>query len=214
MKKIIRQRRTLKVLGEEKSPWPPASVEADKHLSELLQLGGCAPYHYACHPDHQRQQLDSPAPWRFYALRSDSCRRLLESLLKTEEKLGKIGRMLAVSDGLVIATWLPDPPGHDRYQGFQSFEPSKRNMEHIAAASAAIQNMLLAATDNGNPTYWSSGGVLRTETIYNQLMIPLDQVLLGAIFVFPQETKDAETVTGSHREKTGNSDSWSRWLEP
>ncbi len=65
-------------------------------------------------------------------------------------------------------------------------------MEHIAAASAAIQNLLLAATARGISNYWSSGGVLRSAQVFQQLGIPRQQILLGAIFLFPSEIGDAE----------------------
>jgi nitroreductase len=213
MKQTIRQRRTLKVLADEKEPWPPAGQESEQRLRELLELAACAPYHYCCEKKHHHKPLDSPAPWRFYALSSANCRRFLQVMLGDKEKLGKIGRMLAAADGLVIVTWLPDSPDHKRYRGFQAFEPTKRNMEHIAATSAAIQNMLLAATADGHPSYWSSGGVLRSEAVFERLSIPLDQVLLGAVFVFPIDTDNADTKPGGNRDKTGEAASWMRWQE-
>ena len=61
--------------------------------------------------------------------------------------------MLNVAKSTIVMTWLPkkDP---DRGQ---LFEPDLKNMEHIAAASAATQNILIGATSLGLRSYWSSG---------------------------------------------------------
>jgi len=87
-------------------------------------------------------------------------------------------------------------------------------MEHIAATSAAIQNVLIGATARNIPNYWSSGGIIRTEKIASFLKIPIDQILLGALFLFPEDssTKDATIKTGALRNKGKEKNTWSKSL--
>lgn len=79
-------------------------------------------------------------------------------------------------------------------------------MEHLAAASSAVQNILLGATSKEIPNYWSSGGVLREKSFFDYLGIPEIEILLGAVFLFPQDTKDAEVKNGTNRKDAGNID--------
>jgi hypothetical protein len=148
-------------------------------------------------------------PWRFYIVEAAACRSLKQDL--PQENAGKIPAMLAAADALILATWLPNPqPGHQRSVEEPSFAPTLANMEHIAAASAAVQNLLLAATARGISNYWSSGGVLRSEHVFSRLGIPFNQILLGAIFLFPDATEGAEVVGSKLREHRTASTRWSR----
>ena len=215
---IIRQRKTLKVLAEEGAPFPLPSGELAASMAELVELGSCAPYHYPCDAGHQVAPLDSPAPWRFYALTAENCRKLLGRIHQQPEPVGKIGNMLAAADGLILTTWLPDPPATqppaEQPPAGQLFEPTRRNMEHIAAASAAIQNMLLAATQANIQSYWSSGGAaLRSDLVFEWLSIPATQILLGAIFLFPEDTRSAATKPGANRGRQGSPDRWLHWVQ-
>jgi len=119
--------------------------------------------------------------------------------------------MLNTADCLIQVTWLPDQSDKD---GEQLFMPDLRNMEHIAGASAAVQNLLLTATEKGIPNYWSSGGVLRKDTFFDLLDIPKKQILLGSIFLFPEDTiiekNNAKIAFGGLRERKGEIDQWSR----
>jgi len=220
MKQTIKIRSTLKVMVDETAPWPCPAGNGRELLVELMDYGSWAPFHYECHSSHRQGPQDSPVPWRFHALDTPTCRELLRRLREQEIQTGKIGGMLAAATGMIMATWLPDPvSSKDLAEGsangvtppeFQSFAPTLRNMEHIAAASAAIQNVLLVATENQLHNYWSSGGKLRSEQVYEWLEIPKNQVLLGAIFVFPQQTSGAVTKTGAWRNKRGERSRWSR----
>ena len=98
----------------------------------------------------------------------------------------------------------PDPPSD------QLFEPSIQNMEHIAAASAAVQNMLLAATARAVPNYWSSGGALRSPDVFQLLEIPAHEILLRAVFLFPHDLSKATTKGGSLRPSRSPLHDWSR----
>lgn len=202
----IVQRKTVKVMASHalavQDPPPP--------FADLLELAGMAPFHRACDESHRQDDgsLRGIEPWRFYVLDAPQCRSLALSLPK--ENAGKIPAMLAAADGLFLATWLPNPPENQELPPGQLFEPTLANMEHIAAASAAVQNLLLAATARGLANYWSSGGVLRSQQVFADLRISTREILLGAIFLFPHEADDCEVVGSKLRNHRTNSSCWSR----
>ena len=209
----IRDRRTVKVMAE--VPAPVRDVRAV--VDELIAVAGWAPFHRPA-ADVHRKALASPVPWRFYALDAAAC-RALRDLLGGEG--GKVLEMLAAADALVLATWLPDPlpegttaalaaaPASSSAPGF---EPTVNNVEHVAAAGAAIQSLLVAATARGIPTYWGSGGVLRTPAVFERLGIPAGELLLGSVYLFPAEAEGA--VLSKLRETRGPAATWSRWVAP
>lgn len=203
----IRSRKTVKILAAQDLP-----VSDNRELvNEILSLGGQAPFHRACEDRHrQSNELGGIEPWRFYAISAEDCRKLRTRI--PLENAGKIPAMLAAADALIIATWLPNAAEVPEMDGEPGYAATINNMENIAAASAAIQNLLLAATARGVSSYWSSGGVLRSELVFSQLGIPRSQILLGAIFLFPQEFGDAEFATSKLREHRGSPDAWSRWV--
>lgn len=208
----IRTRRTEKVLASRELP--VTNLEAHRaQVDEILSLAGMAPFHRACEEQHRSAGgLAGIEPWRFYAVDARACRKLRELIPK--ENAGKIPAMLAAADALVMATWLPNAgeatPLED---GEPGFAVSLTNMEHIAAAAAAVQNLLLAATARGVSNYWSSGGVLRSRSVRDLLAIPPTEVLLGAIFLFPKEIGDAELATSKLRQHRGSLEKWARWVE-
>lgn len=208
----IRSRRTEKVLAER--DLPVSALENQRaQIEELLLLAGQAPFHRACEEQHrQASSLTGIEPWRFYAADAATCRKLRRQIPK--ENAGKIPAMLAAADALIMATWLPNagdaPPLEE---GEPGFAVTLGNMEHIAATAAAIQNLLLAATARGLSNYWSSGGVLRSRTVRELLAIPPAEIVLGAIFIFPNEFGDAERVTSKLRQHRGTLDKWARWVE-
>ncbi len=214
----IRSRKTVKILASHELP-----VSDHRSLvNEILSLAGQAPFHRACEEHHrQSSPLTGIEPWRFHVLDAEACRKLRTRV--PIENAGKIPAMLAAADALIMATWLPNaaprslgplvpsvlPPSTDEEPDFAA---TINNMEHIAATSAAIQNLLLAATSRGISNYWSSGGVLRSSEVFSQLGIPRSQILLGAVFLFPHEYGDAEFATSKLREHRGSRESWSRWV--
>ena len=121
----------------------------------------------------------------------------------------KIPRILSGSGAVVLATWLPDPSATGGAP-----ELTENNQEHIAAASAAVQNLLLAAEARGLRTYWATGGILKDKDVFGWLGIPANQILLGAIFMAPTELPHDMLETGSWREKRGEPSNWSVWIEP
>ncbi|MDE0149928.1 MAG: nitroreductase family protein [Rhodospirillaceae bacterium] len=207
---ILTTRKTTKVMFD---PERPAAPETDRETIEsLIALAGWAPFHKPAHRVHWRGTR-TIEPWRFHLADAGTCRRLIGFVQDNAEKAGRVPQMLAAAEALILATWLPNPPenGDDGLNG-GLFEPTMANMEHIAAASAAVQSFLLAATERGLTTYWSSGGYLRDTATFDLLGIPAQQILLGAVFVFPND--GGERIPGGMRDKRSERAAWSNWVTP
>lgn len=199
-----RGRKTVKLLGDPANPLPPTGLDRET-VEALVAAAGWAPFH---RPAHAAREGGDPVlePWRFTMLDAAACRALLPRLAEIPKPPGKIADMLAVADALILATWLPEPSE----AGWQA---SAFNMEHIAAAASAIQTLLLAATERGIASYWSSGGCLGTAEAFDLLGIAPTDSLLGAIFLFPEPPAGVEAVPGKLREKRSDPGAWSRWVD-
>jgi nitroreductase len=212
-KDAIQTRKTLKVRVDPENPLPITKSEQFRaEIEELISLAGKAPFHYESPEKQRSEKLIGAEPWRFHTLDSKSCRNLLQSL-KSEKPVKAsdgIKQMLAAADGLIMATWLPERTR----KLSRKFHPNLKNMEHIAATGAAIQNLLLAATEKGINAYWSSGGILRKPKMLEFLSIPDHEILLGAIFLFPDEIPAyAETKHGKNIDKRGKMSDYMEWVE-
>lgn len=224
VRETIINRKTTKVFSEN-----PSETQLEEHeLESLLQIAGNAPFHRPCHPAYlvEQPQPDVDAvdvPWRAYALTGSACRRLRQQI--DSPHAGKIPSMLNAALGLVLVHWLPDPPTEQSPQTFSvevghadnskpvdgvDFEPTLRNMEHIAAASSLIQNLLLVATSSNFANYWSSGGILRNEFTRTWIGATPREILLGAVFLFPGDNIQAgQTSVGSKlRERRPDTGRW------
>jgi hypothetical protein len=123
--------------------------------------------------------------------------------------------MLWAAEAMIVMSWLPDVFGEQpevREMEPVPFTGNLRNMEHIAAASAAIQNILLGATAAGHPSYWSSGGTLRQREARTLLGIPMDEIFLGCLFVFPEDAlkRGVDVKLGKLRTEGKELSSWSK----
>jgi len=203
---VIRARRTTKALADE-----PLPVEGMREtVEELAAVAAWAPFHRVAARVHTEDGLTSIVPWRFYLVDAAGCRALRDELLRRGDR-SKIPRLLGAAAALVQATWLPNPPKGE-HAGL--FDATEENMEHVAAAGAAVQNLLLAATARGIPSYWASGGALRGAEAFGWMGIPAGEILLGSVFLFPSDTGEAEISPGSNRDRRGAPSDWSRWVEP
>lgn len=214
----IEQRKTDKVLANE--PWKPTldKEEQNELISQLLHLAAHAPYHYKSAERYKQDDLNSTLPFRAYTLDATTCRKLAEQLETSQPPAGKILNMLWAAEALLIFTWLPDVFGEqpsDRTMEPLPFTGNLRNMEHIAATSAAITNVLLGATSAGFPNYWSSGGALRQEAARKILNISLDEIILGCLFVFPKDAleRGVDVKPGKLRNEGKALSSWSKTVE-
>lgn len=192
----------------DEAAWP-CSEQDGKELRALLDAASWAPFHKPAAKEYRVGEQDGIEPWRCHVLDAKQCRGLRHRLSEAGDTT-KIPKMLAVADYLIQVTWLPEPK---REKSDSLFEPSIQNMEHIAAASAAIQNLLLAATAMEIPNYWSSGGVLRTPEVFEMLGISEDEILLGAVFLFPRNPEGAQLKAGALRHSRSELSQWSRHVE-
>ena len=211
----ILRRKTQKVLGDVHNPLPPVTDEG--LVDELLALAAAAPYHKPSQKQHHAQ-LDSPLPYRFYVLDAVTCRTTLVYIQQQKLQTGKIAQMLAAAQTLFIVTWLPNADEKLASTGTEECMPFAghlQNMEHIAAGAAAIQNVLLGATARGVPNYWSTGGHLRLPELRRFLQVPLSEVLLGAIFIFPvnSEQLELDIKPGKMRHQGKAPKTWSRRIQ-
>ncbi|MDJ0614620.1 MAG: hypothetical protein QNJ29_13200 [Rhizobiaceae bacterium] len=214
VKKCLEERRTYKIIGTIAYPTEEALIDKDT-IDDILKSAGNAPFHYPCDRVHM-DTLSSPVPWRCYKLDTVACHELMHMLLDTGDAT-KVPNMLAAAQYLLQVTWLPDPgtfSGESQSKEDPMFSGTLRNMEHIAAASAFAQSLLLAAEEAGFKTYWSSGGPLRKKPVFDALGIPHTELLLGSIFLFPNEPKHAEIKSGNLADKRGAPNDWSRWCAP
>ena len=208
----IKHRKTQKVLAN--NPWIPSLTvgERGKLVQELLTLAAAAPYHYESAGKY-RTDLTSGLPFRCYVADAARCRAAVDYAMVEEVEAGKINQMLNAAEVLFIVTWLPDTFG-EPVQGREPipFTGNLRNMEHLAATGAAIQNMLVGATALGYPNYWSSGGVLRFDPMRSHFNVPTEEIILGTLFIFPKdaESRADEVVHGKLREKGKALDTWSK----
>ena len=208
----IRDRKTSKMLATN-----PISSELDEsEVREVVELAGLAPFHLAVAAEHRHGESENALmPWRFYVVSRKACVALRNHLIENGDKT-KVPDMLAAAGVLVQVTWCPDPAEADFVTTEKyGYCPTEGNMEHIAAASAAVQNMLLAATSRGFPSYWSSGGPLRRAPVFSLLGIPDREILLGSVFLFSKNAaqQDVTVKPGKMREKRGEMEDWCRWID-
>jgi len=209
----LRSRRTYKMIGNTSQPISSSST-ANSMIDTILENAGNAPFHHGCDRLH-KSSLTSSVPWRAYKLDPFATNRLMDFLIQSGD-VTKVPNMLAAAEYLVQVTWLPDEgtlenrnAGKDK----AAFSGTLRNMEHIAAASAFVQSLLLAGEEKGFRTYWSSGGALKSASVFDYLGIPDTQLLLGSIFLFPSQVENAEVKPGAMRDARGSVQDWSVWCE-
>lgn len=206
-KTILSKRRTLKILSTSSLEInQPENFSND--INEMLELAGKAPFHYPANTKAVEQhQLKSIAPWRFYVLDSKACRDLAAYYLNHKIEGGKIVQMLNCATALIQATWIPEESDS------KEMELNQKNIEHIAATSAAIQNLLLSATEKEYENYWSSGGTLRDENFKTLLKIPKNEQLLGSIFLFKDvDTANTKQIKGAWRNKQGKNKDYATFI--
>lgn len=206
---VIQTRKSVKVIGDvENIPEIPENFFAE--VQAVMKVAGWAPFHFTAHDSHLDREMNSPVPWRFYALDQQNCLRLIDTLIAHPDlgmsKNTAILRMIAAYGALVLVTWLPEPENDASEE--EAARRVLKNEEHVAATAAATQNLLLAATARNIDSYWSSGGALREQACFEICRIPTQERLLGAVFVAP-EMPDREGVRpGKLREMRGEPEQW------
>lgn len=205
----IRNRETRKVLAEN----PPQVLlsadqvtQYDQWVAQAIEVSGWAPFHY------DRKKNDVAEPWRYTLFHHAACQALADrffDLFTDVKPTNKIPKMLRACGALVLVTWLPEEDKANE-------KIELVNQEHLAAAAAATQNLLLALEVRGFGTYWSSGGLLGTAPFYEQYGIEPSERLIAAVFVnYPGMFADesCQTIPGKNREKRSPWQSWTRVIE-
>lgn len=213
---IIKQRQTWKVMASVDQPIVHSHEQlqaGDQGLADAIATAGWAPFHY------DRAADGIAEPWRVHVLNQDRCRTLareFSSLFLDIKPTNKLPAMLSACGALALVTWLPQfshGVGGGSDTGVEKEKRVQIDEEHVAAASAFVQNLLLLLTAEGLGSYWSSGGQFRSKEMFNHLQIPTDQRLLAAVFVdYTPESDAPERAAGKHRENRADAGRWSRWI--
>jgi nitroreductase len=164
LKKIISGRRTTKAAAMNGKKIP------DEQVEELLRLADWA-------PTHGRTE-----PWRFFVYSGDALKKFgwehAELYLSDtpEDKLNEEtpGKLMAATENpshLVIAVMK------------RGDNPKIPAIEEIAAASAAVQNMLLGAEASGISAIWNTGGMSHKKVLKDHLGLAEQDIVLGLIYM-------------------------------
>ena len=158
--RAIRERRSIGRCTEE--------VPDPYLVRQVLEAGTWAPNHHLTEP------------WRFVVLSGNARVGLGEAMgeaaarAAATEEAGETARSRAVGKPLrapyVIAVYA-DP------------DPSAPEIEEIASAAAAAQNMLLAAHALGLAAMWRSGKLIYSPEVRRYLKLPERAVMLGVLYV-------------------------------
>ncbi len=211
VRRAIRERKTFKVLGD-----PAVPVELDRAVAEkgdeivrmAIADAAFAPFHY------DRKTDGLPEPFRFHAIWGRECREIAKRFsnwFPLAKPTNKLPSMLSVCGAVVLVTWLPD------LDLDTELEKSRQiNEEHLAAAAAAVQNLMLVLTARGYGTYWSSGGQFRLPEMFSKLDIPDRERLVAAVFVEYPQTMDLDIprIPGKHRSRRSAIDGLVREVGP
>ncbi len=220
LSRIIKARKTLKVLGDVNR-----SVQFTEENAELcnqkvidsIKTAGWAPFHY------NRDKNGLAEPWRVHVLWHEDCRNIANNFrdwFPDVKASNKLPAMLSACGALIITTWLPQFRGEDQQQeGVQNSiglpKQTTIDDEHLAAAAAMVQNLLLLLTANSMGTYWSSGGQFRTPEMFDRLGINRSELFLAGVFVEYPGTVDesVERVSGKQRNNRSQEHAWLREIQ-
>lgn len=158
--RAIRERRSIGKCTDE--------VPDPELIRQVLEAGTWAPNHHLTEP------------WRFIVLAGDARvglgRAMGEAAARNAatQEAGENARSRTVGKPLrapyVIAIYA-DP------------DPSAPEIEEIASAAAAAQNMLLAAYALGLAAMWRSGKLIYSPEVRQYLRLPEHAVMLGVLYV-------------------------------
>jgi nitroreductase len=143
---------------------------ADENVNELLALADWA-------PTHGRTE-----PWRFFVYGGESLTRfgkIHAELYWNNTPEDK--RQLATYDKLEHNV---DKASHLVIAVMKRGSNEKiPQLEEVAAASAAIQNILIGATAMGVASFWSTGGMAHKQALKDYLDLEQDDIVMGLIFL-------------------------------
>ena len=212
--RVIRQRRTFKVIGCVDAPVQFDLQYAEKNRAivlESVKSADSAPFHY------DRQCENVPQPWRVDILWHESCQKVAANFYQWFDDVkpgNKLPSMLSACGACVLVSWLPQFSNSVSQDASSSTVPKAKQIqidqEHLAAASAYVQNLMLLLTAANMGTYWSSGGQFRTTEMMDRLSMAAPRQLLAAVFVeFPNTNmNEIQRVPGKLAEARSSPDRW------
>ncbi len=145
-------------------------VIADETITHLLELADWA-------PTHGRTE-----PWLFLVYRGEALQQFGKAHADLYwEHTPEDKRQQATYEKLLHNV---DKASHLLVAAMKRGENIKiPQVEEIAAASAAIQNILLGATALGISSFWSTGGMTHSTALKEYLDLGADDIILGLIFL-------------------------------
>jgi len=210
---IIQNRRTKKILAQSGPVEFDATLlkEGERTLWECIASAGMAPFHY----DRGRDCLAEP--WRIHVLSNSACRQLAKKLpeLISLKPSSKLPCLLDGCCQLVLVNWIPVDP---KNPGSLSESKIRQvNLEHLSAASAFTQNLLLLTEALGWDGYWGSGGMLGSHSVLDFLGIGSDQEIAAAVYITFQKTEeidsDRKVLSGKMHPKRSPWRNWTRLID-
>ena len=142
----------------------------DETVNQLLALADWA-------PTHGRTE-----PWYFFVYGGDALKQFGKTHAdlywqhtaedkRQEATFEKLLHNVDLASHLIIAVMK------------RGANPKIPQLEEIAAASAAVQNILLGATALGIATFWSTGGMTNNPALKDHLQLGADDIILGLLYL-------------------------------
>jgi nitroreductase len=142
----------------------------DETVNQLLALADWA-------PTHGRTE-----PWYFFVYGGDALKQFGKTHAdlywqhtaedkRQEATFEKLLHNVDLASHLIIAVMK------------RGVNPKIPQLEEIAAASAAVQNILLGATALGIATFWSTGGMTNNPALKDHLHLGADDIILGLLYL-------------------------------
>ncbi len=161
---IIRHRRTVKPTAMNGKIIPDAVID------NILELTDWAPTHGRTEP----WRFIVYAPEKIQQFAEDHAELYKENTSREKFKEASYEKLKQASEGAshVIVAYMK-----------RGSNPNIPEIEEIAAASAAIQNLLLGAEAHGLATFWSTSGMVHQEALKDYLGLEEEDRVLGFLYV-------------------------------
>lgn len=211
IRKVITQRRTTKILAEDGPVKHDLETlkACEEKLYQCIEAAGLAPFHY------DRACEDIAEPWRINLLTSTACQQLATALpeLVSLKPSSKVPHLLDACSFLVIVSWIPTSGKSS--ESLSEKKIQQVNSEHLCAAAAFTQNLLLLAESLRWKSYWGSAGLLQTDCVLDAIGISRDQQITAAVYlqVPPRSGESPENQTelpGKMHKKRSDWKSWTK----
>lgn len=204
---VIRRRQTTKVIGPVADLWsfdPAVIARHDQLVRDAVAHAGWAPFHFD-------RGVDSvPEPWRIHLLWHSACRQLADELPRLVEvpPQNRQRGLLSGCGATILVNWLP-------VSGLADAAKQKTvNEEHLAAAAAFAQNLLLLLEAAGMENYWASPGLLGHPAVRQRIGITAAEEIAAVVFAGYPRPKDAaaELLGGKNRSVRTPMQNWTAEL--